>query len=244
MCGEEDEYFDGPCYTRPRNLLCILLFIGSIAVTAVIIASVDLHREHQNSNLIDEKYSIAHTLEVKMRPQFYFTSSNAINESHIPSSVIMVKDQTLYSKAYCSFMGTGVATLNIITQADIDFVSPGPELLSQKTSDIEFRFEIPYGIDLDSTRNEILTQCPAPQCGRWDYRTYIGSSYNFINADSTFLTQSHIYLNYNDIIIAPIKCGCSMENPPRFSCVFQAKPLFDRKGALMISIDLLYPIAL
>lgn len=248
MCGnwDDDDYSDGPCYTRPKVLGCILLLITAIGTTGLVLSGVDLHKVHDITSNVEHQETFSHALEVKIRPQFY-TFGSFVNETHISSSNIMVKDETLYSKSYCQFSDpeAGLTRLDFLLQIDFDF--SGPDIHTIIHESIEFRFDTPYGMDLSAyskkVRNQIQMKCPEPECGRWDYRERIGNG-NFLNADAVFVSHAETYLNVNTALPISIICGCSREvADSRFSCTIPSDMLFGKKGTLSLFVSIIYPIA-
>lgn len=254
MCGDGDDYEEGPCFLRPKNLGLLLILLFLISSAALVLSGVDIHKIHSAESSLHLQTSFIHALEVKIRPQFY--SKSKFNETHIPSSIIMVKDESLYSRAFCSFEQSSITRLDFLLQSEIDL--SGQDIVNYVDNLLEFRFEVPYGMELrnhnlnsysysvpEQQRNlekerSIITTCPIPECGRWDYRERIGNG-NFMNADSVFISQSQVYLNTVKKLPIPITCGCSMEIPSRFSCMMPTDLLLGQKGALAMFITITYP---
>lgn len=235
MCWEDDDYDEGPCYMRPRALGAILIFFMLTTVVTLTLSIIDIHKIRKSESEYHKQQNFVHSMEVKVRPQFY--SISKFNETHIPSSIIMVKDESLYSKAYCVFDDSSITRLDFMLQLDLDFTAT--DIQQYINTQVEFRFETPYGMELQSTNQELNTKCPNPECGRWDYRDHIGNG-NFLNADSVFITQTQVYINTLQILPVPITCGCSMEVPPRFSCLLPSSILYGEKGSIAIFISMIY----
>lgn len=233
MCTEEDELYDGPCYSRPPIIALTLFTCIAVGVTALALSSYDTYEVRH----FGESKEVL--IDAMVRPQFYAVSSNQRNATHVPSSIIMVRDDHSYGRAYCSYYPLttkgdfkGNVELSYIVQAEIDFSEAfAPER-------IEFRYEVPYGTQLPMLAHYRETRCPPPDCGFYDYREDMGEGFAY--ARGLFLGAHSVYLNRRELLDVPITCGCTTEPAPRFSCIMPSSKLHGLKGALMITSTMHY----
>ncbi len=228
MCGDEDDWQEGPCFAKPCYLGAILIVIFLFLFTAFALSVYDTHEVRKSSTAIVESFA----LQTSVRPQFY-TVTKFTNDSRIPSTIIMVKDESLYSRAHCTYSNPHLVSLSYLLQFDVDFGSgvPSPQ--------IEFRFEVPYGTQIPSSSSNTRVRCPEPDCGYINYQTGLGSG-ALVPAESTFYTNSEIYFDRTEKITTPLLCGCSREIPPRFSCTMGTTGLDGKTGALMVMSNMQY----
>lgn len=220
--------YDGPCYSRPAVIAVTLFLCLAIGATALALSSYDTHEVRH----MGESSEVL--IDVIVRPQFYSVSSNQRNATHVPSSIIMVRDDHSYGKAYCSYYPLttkgdfkGNVELSYTVQAEIDFSEPF------SAERIEFRYEVPYGTELPAMEHFKESRCPPPDCGFYDYRDDMGAGFAY--ARGIFLGAHSVYLNRKEIINVPITCGCTTEPTPRLSCIMPSSHFHGVKGALMIT---------
>ncbi len=161
------------------------------------------------------------------------------NGTRVSASSVRVNEDSDFRLAYCKeYLNDGLGELKALIQLD---VAPGglPEHW------IEMRFEDPM---IESTMHEaaLLRRCPHPSCGYDDYMEGIGVGGEFYDANAVFLTTSQVTVDRNTELPFPISCGCSIENPPRFSCTMATAELHkselkDIFGGIAIVLHFTYP---
>lgn len=236
--ADEDDEPPGPCCLRPR----FVLIFNVVAVTAIALAfgvsyALSLQIEdmkHELQNVHVQEF----TLEGVIRPQFF--TFNSSGEWSVPSGIYLSSDSKMYSRSWCTFSeNTRTARVDFIVQGVAETSS------QQLNTGVEFRFEIPFGLPIGEVPGTTVehSRCPFPQCGAADYRNGVGSMGAFTNMESAFFTMGQVTQNRTRMAPAPIVCGCSMEDPRRFSCSFPGNQLLPIDGELGLIGTILYPTA-
>lgn len=224
-----DEFDDDHPIHNPKVIGGVVFITFAVILTTFVIVIVD-HNELQDY----EKSNGDAPIHSKARiiPQLF--NGNA---SRVSSSDIRVNEDTDFRIGYCrENPNDGLGDIMALIQMD---VAPG----GFPPGGLEFRFDVPM-IESTIQESSVLRRCPRPKCSVYDYRDGIGTGREFYNTYATFLANSQITQSRSKVLPYPISCGCSGEDPIRFSCTMVTPPHADTTiyGGVAISLHFVYPV--
>lgn len=237
MCCCSDEF--GEAWFQERTCLGFLLSIAFIGVGfAIAMSIVSIVVVYQDTETINSIPATSRLSPARIIPQMY-----DMNNTRLGVGQVRVQEDADFRMGLCrEFAWDGVGEMLALVQMDI---SPG----GLPPRGMEMRFEVPI---VESTMKEasILRRCPSPKCSAYDYRTGIGPGGGQQNAYATFWTEADVSWNRRVALPYPVVCGCSGEDPVRFSCtisiptppVTMAGNSTMHGGSMQVWLHFVYPI--
>lgn len=224
-----DEYDDDHPIHNPKVIGFAIVVASAFIITTFVIAVVDFNKIQD----YEESYGdVPIHSKARIIPQLFDG-----NASRVSSSDIRVNDDPDFRIGYCrENPNDGMGEIMALVQMD---VAPG----GFPPGGLEFRFDVPM-IESTIQESSVLRRCPRPKCSVYNYRDGIGTGREFYNTFAVFLTNSQITQSRTKILPYPISCGCSGEDPIRFSCTIVVPPNVDSTiyGGIAISLHFVYPV--